>query len=112
MEVRAFELSELIEGRSQSGDSWLEFLRVPSLSMGLYVLPAGGNDPQTPHDEDEVYHVVSGRAVLQVAGRDQPVQAGSTVFVAQKVEHHFHSIDEELTALVFFAPAETDVAPD
>ena len=75
MEVRAFELSELIEGRSQSGDSWLEFLRVPSLSMGLYVLPAGGNDSQTPHNEDEVYYVVSGRAVLQVRGR-RPLRRG------------------------------------
>ncbi len=112
MNTQTFELPKLIDGRLRSDDSWLEFLRVSSLSMGIYVLPAGGEDPQTPHNEDEVYYVVSGRAVLQVAGRDQPVQAGSIVFVAQKVEHHFHSIDEELTALVFFAPAETDVAPD
>ena len=107
MEMQAFELSELIDGRLRSGDSWMEFLRVPALSMGVYVLPAGGDDPQTPHTEDEVYYVVSGRGVLHVAGRDRPVQAGSVVFVAGETEHRFHSIDEELTALVFFAPAET-----
>jgi len=107
MEMQAFELSELIDGRLRSGDSWMEFLRVPALSMGVYVLPAGGDDPQTPHTEDEVYYVVSGRGVLHVAGRDRPVQAGSVVFVAGGTEHRFHSIDEELTALVFFAPAET-----
>jgi len=107
MKTQAFELSKLIEERSQSGDSWLEFLRVPTLSMGLYVLPAGGQDQQTPHLEDEIYYVVSGRAVLRVAGRDQPVQAGSLVFVAGEAEHRFHSIEEDLTALVFFAPAET-----
>ena len=55
--MRVFELSELIDGRRQSGDSWMEFLRVPALSMGIYVLPAGGEDPQTPHTEDEVYYV-------------------------------------------------------
>jgi mannose-6-phosphate isomerase-like protein (cupin superfamily) len=80
--------------------------------MGVYVLPAGGDDPQTPHSEDEVYYVVSGRAVLRVAGRDQPVQAGSVVFVERNAEHHFHSVDEELTALVFFAPAEALPAAD
>ena len=112
METRTFELSELIEGRRRSGDSWMEFLRVPALSMGVYVLPAGGEDPQTPHTEDEVYYVVSGRGVLHVAGRDQPVQAGSVAFVAGKTEHHFHSIDEELTTLVFFAPAETPSVSD
>ena len=112
MKMRAFELSKLIEEQSQSGDSWLEFLRVPVMSMGVYVLPAGSHDTQTPHLEDEVYYVVSGRAVLDVAGRDQPVQAGSLVFVAGETEHHFHSIDEELTTLVFFAPAETSDVPD
>jgi quercetin dioxygenase-like cupin family protein len=107
MEMQAFELSELIDGRRRSGDSWMEFLRVPALSMGVYVLPAGGEDPQIPHAEDEVYYVVSGRGVLQVAGRDQGVQAGSIVFVAGEIDHRFHSIDEELTVLVFFAPAES-----
>ena len=28
---------------------------------GLYVLPAGGTDPQRPHNEDEMYYVVRGR---------------------------------------------------
>jgi len=50
---------------------------------------------------------VNRRAVLHVAGRNRPVQAGGIVFVPGKTDHHFHSIEEELTALVFFAPAET-----
>jgi mannose-6-phosphate isomerase-like protein (cupin superfamily) len=112
MEMRVFELSELIDERRRAGDSWMEFLRMPALSMGVYVLPAGSEDPQTPHTEDEVYYVVSGRGVLHVAGRDPSVQAGSVVFVARKTDHHFHSIDEELTALVFFAPAENVASSD
>lgn len=82
--------------------------------MGLYVLPAGGVDPQSPHTEDEVYYVVSGRAKIKVVDEDQPVQAGfrqaqpasSIEYVAKDVEHRFHSIQEELRVLVFFAPAE------
>jgi mannose-6-phosphate isomerase-like protein (cupin superfamily) len=76
------------------------------MSVGLYVLPAGGVDGQKPHTEDEVYYVLSGRGTIMVGGEDRPVRAGSTVFVGANVEHRFHSIEEELVLLVFFAPAE------
>jgi mannose-6-phosphate isomerase-like protein (cupin superfamily) len=102
----AFELPELLDERARSGNAYLEFLRVPDLSAGLYRLPAGGADPQSPHTEDEVYYVVSGRAQIRVADEDRLVQAGSVVYVAKNVTHRFHSIEEELTVLVFFAPAE------
>jgi len=102
----AHELADLIAQRDASGDRYLEFLRVPDLSMGLYFLPAGGVDLQLPHTEDEVYYVASGRAKIKVADEDRAVQAGSIVYVAKNVEHRFHSIDEALTVLVFFAPAE------
>ena len=104
--MQAFELTQLISQREASNKLYLEFLKVPDLSMGLYVLPAGGTDPQSPHTEDEVYYVVSGRAQIKVAEEDRDVQAGSIVYVAKNVEHRFHSIKEELTVLVFFAPAE------
>ena len=104
--MQAFELSRLISERQASNQLYLEFLKVPDLSMGLYVLPVGGEDPQSPHTEDEVYYVVSGRARIIVAGEDRNVQAGSIVYVPKNMEHRFHAIEEELTVLVFFAPAE------
>jgi len=102
----AFELTKLISQRKESNKLYLEFLKVPDLSMGLYILPAGGTDPQSPHTEDEVYYVVSGRAQIKVADEDRTVQAGSIVYVAKNVDHRFHSIEEELTVIVFFAPSE------
>jgi mannose-6-phosphate isomerase-like protein (cupin superfamily) len=104
--MQAYELNRLVSEREGSSKLYLEFLKVPDLSMGLYVLPAGETDPQSPHTEDEVYYVVSGRAKILVANEDRNVQAGSIVYVAKNVEHRFHSIEEELTVLVFFAPAE------
>ena len=97
-----------IQWRFEGGliDAWDEFLRVPALSMGVYALSAGADDPQTPHGQDEVYYVVSGHGVLRVEDVDQPVQSGSLVYVEANAQHHFHSISEDLTALVFFAPAE------
>ncbi|MFN8384637.1 MAG: cupin domain-containing protein [Anaerolineales bacterium] len=104
--MQAYELTQLISQRIDSNKLYLEFLKVPDLSMGLYVLPAGGIDPQSPHTEDEVYYVVSGKAQIKVADENRSVQAGSIVYVAKNVEHRFHSIEEELTVIVFFAPAE------
>ncbi len=104
--MKAFELAELMAKRHQADKLYLEFIKVPDLSVGLYELPAGGTDPQSPHTEDEVYYVVKGRAQVRVDGEDRLVLAGSVVYVAKNVEHKFHSIEEALTILVFFAPAE------
>ena len=102
----AFELAQLITECSQSGSEYLEFIRKPSLSVGLYMLSAGAIDQQEPHTEDEVYYIVSGRGSIQVDKESRPVEAGSVVFVQANVEHRFHTITEDLTILVFFAPAE------
>ena len=104
--MEAFELTDLISQQKDSEKLYIEFLKVPDLSMGLYVLPTGGLDPQSPHTEDEVYYVVSGRAKIKVGDEDRDVGAGSIVYVAKNVEHRFHSIEEELKVIVFFAPAE------
>jgi mannose-6-phosphate isomerase-like protein (cupin superfamily) len=104
--MQAYELADLIAQRADANKLYIEFLKVPDLSMGLYVLPAGGVDPQSPHTEDEVYYVVSGKAQIKVADEDRAVQTGSIVYVAKNIEHRFHSIEEDLTVIVFFAPAE------
>ena len=104
--MQAYELPQLISQREVANKLYLEFLKVPDLSMGLYILPTGGTDLQSPHTEDEVYYVVSGRAQIKVADEDRAVQAGSIVYVAKNVEHRFHTIEQDLTVIVFFAPAE------
>jgi mannose-6-phosphate isomerase-like protein (cupin superfamily) len=93
--------------RAQADKRYLEFLRVPALSAGVYVLPAGATDPQKHHKEDEVYYVVRGSATMRVGSEEQPVKADSVIFVAAEVEHRFFDIREELEVLVFFAPAES-----
>jgi quercetin dioxygenase-like cupin family protein len=105
--MKAFEFASLLQQHQTQEQMYLEFLRVPDLSMGLYILPAGGRDPQQPHEEDEVYYVVRGKGLIDVDGEDRPVQAGSLVYVPAHVPHHFHTIEEELQVLVFFAPAES-----
>jgi mannose-6-phosphate isomerase-like protein (cupin superfamily) len=98
-----YNLGELLVNKEKS---YLEFLRVPSMSMGLYVLEAGATDLQQPHSEDEVYVITSGKAKIRVSDEIYPVQKGSIVFVAANVKHTFFDIEEKLESLVFFAPAE------
>jgi mannose-6-phosphate isomerase-like protein (cupin superfamily) len=100
-------LSEIDRQRAQSGNPYREFLRVPAMSAGLYVLPAGGTDLQKPHREDEIYYVVRGRARFRAGSEDREISQGSLIFVAAEVGHRFYEIAEELAVLVFFAPAET-----
>ena len=104
--MESFELTELLSRHDASRDAYFEFLRVPDLSMGIYVLPAGGTDPQSPHTEDEVYYVVRGKAEVRVSEEDRPVHAGSIIYVPKNVVHRFHSIREDLVVLVLFSPAE------
>jgi mannose-6-phosphate isomerase-like protein (cupin superfamily) len=103
-----FRIDELLRRRSANGSSYFEFLRVPALSAGVYVLPAGGVDTQKPHREDEMYFVVRGLADMQIGSERAEVRAGSVIFVEAGVEHRFHNIREELEVLVFFAPAERE----
>ena len=102
-----YDLPMISAERAQAGQLYREFLRVPALSVGVYVLAAGTTDPQKPHQEDEVYYVVRGRASMRIGSEEQVVKAGSVIFVAANVEHRFFDISEELEVLVFFAPAET-----
>jgi mannose-6-phosphate isomerase-like protein (cupin superfamily) len=104
--MQSFEYETVLGQQAASDKRYLEFLNSGTMSMGLYVLPAGGVDGQQPHTEDEVYYVVSGRGRFVCEGADQPVRAGSILFVPAHADHRFHSIEEELRILVVFAPAE------
>ncbi len=97
---------ELRTRLAEDGTDYLEFLRVGSMSGGLYALAAGDVDTQTPHSEDEVYVVLAGSAAFVCAGTQREVTPGDTLFVAAGVEHRFVDITEDLEVLVFFAPAE------
>ncbi len=107
MKVQFSRVDEIDGTRAKTSKLYSEFLRVPSMSAGLYVLPARGTDPQRPHHEDEMYYVIRGRARFRAGDQDGEVSAGTVLFVAAEVEHRFYDITEELAMLVFFAPAES-----
>jgi mannose-6-phosphate isomerase-like protein (cupin superfamily) len=104
--MQTFELADLLRKRAQADRPWLEFLRLPALSMGIYHLRSGSSDLQQPHTEDEVYYVLSGRGRFRAGNEQLDVRPGTLLFVEKAVKHRFFEITEDLTVLVFFAPAE------
>jgi len=103
--VEAFEIPELDpQPRDSEGHGYIDFFASEKLSVGLSMWPRDTTDRQQPHTEDEGYYVVSGRGAIRVGDEDRPVKPGSLVFVAAGVEHRFHSIEEDLRVLVFWAP--------
>ena len=102
----AWELDDLDAARRARGTPYHEFISIPDLSGGLYVLEAGAVDRQNPHTEDELYVVMSGKARITVGDEVRDVQPGTVVFVGAGVVHRFHDIEERLVLLVAFGPAE------
>ena len=100
---KTFDLAGELEKLASSGKPYREFLRVPALSCGVYTLRSGAKDLQGPHDEDEVYYVVSGRARIRVDGQERTLGPGSILFVPASAAHSFCEIEQDLTLMVFFA---------
>jgi len=108
MHANVFDFSELL---ARSTERYLEFVRVPSFSLGIYVLENGATDHQKPHSEDEIYYVASGRAKMKIGSvgdiRSFNVVPGTIIFVPARVHHSFYDITERLAVLVFFGPKES-----
>src|SRR2546430_15444251 len=104
--MEAGETSDLLAARRRSGKPYLQFLRVSSMSCGLYELPRGDPDRQRPHSEDEVYYVIRGHAQILVGSEERAVRPGTIVFVPALMDHRLHDLEEDLALLVFFAPSE------
>jgi mannose-6-phosphate isomerase-like protein (cupin superfamily) len=110
----SFQVAELADmvAQARAADGYAgEVLRSDLLSVGLYLLQAGATDDQSPHNEDEVYYAISGRAKLRVGEQDHAVQPGTLLFVPALAVHFFHDIEEELVLVVFWAPPEKSVQP-
>jgi mannose-6-phosphate isomerase-like protein (cupin superfamily) len=94
------------ETGGDEGATWSEQFRNPQLSVGTYSLARGAVDGQSPHTEDEVYVVVSGRASFRDDAGTVSIGPGDTLFVPAGMPHRFLDIEEDLTLVVVFAPPE------
>jgi mannose-6-phosphate isomerase-like protein (cupin superfamily) len=92
-------------------NDWVVHLNSDDLSLGTYSIPAGGLDDQSPHTEDEIYVVQTGRATLVTDSGTAEVGPGTVIFVPAGETHKFTEILEDLALLVVFAPPYGSRAP-
>jgi mannose-6-phosphate isomerase-like protein (cupin superfamily) len=75
-------------------------------SMKLRYYAPKGTDLQTPHDQDELYVIASGRGTFVVGGQKAPFGPGDVLFAAAGVEHRFEGFSDDFaTWVVFYGPA-------
>ena len=100
---QVIDIADIRERLKGDAVEYLECLNVPSLSCGIYALPAGSKDMQAPHDEDEVYFVLQGRARMKLGDEERDVTPGSLLYIKATTEHSFFEIREDMVLLVIFA---------
>lgn len=69
-----------------------------------YYAPVG-HDPQTPHEQDEIYFIHRGTGELVIEGERHAFEAGDCLFVAANAEHRFENFSTDFgTWVVFWGP--------
>ncbi len=95
--------SALAQLRAQPDRMFLELFRHGSMSLEIYA-PVG-HDPQQPHEQDEIYVVISGQGIFQNGDVQHPFQASDFLFVPAGVEHRFLQFSEDFqTWVMFYGP--------
>jgi mannose-6-phosphate isomerase-like protein (cupin superfamily) len=101
--AKIFDLDTLRREVVGAEPRYFEFFAGRRLSGGLYRLPAGAHDLQSPHLEDEVYLVLEGRARLKTADAVHDIGPGNVLFIEANLRHAFVDIREDLTLLALFS---------
>ena len=103
--AHAFTIRQVQERLEAANGGYEIVHRSPRLELGVYVLVAPEADDQQPHEDDEVYVVLSGSGTLEVEGKSFDVHEGDALFVEAGADHRFTGY-ESLAALVIFTRAD------
>jgi mannose-6-phosphate isomerase-like protein (cupin superfamily) len=71
-------------------------------TMSVEVYAPQGSDPQTPHEQDELYFIHSGSGEFVLDGERHAFAPGTVFFVPARVEHRFASFSRDFAAWVVF----------
>ena len=86
-----------------AGERFTVAFKHGTMSVELYV--PTGSDPQTPHTQDEIYFIQSGKGELVLNGVRHACAVGDAFFVAAGVEHRFENFSNDfITWAVFWGP--------
>jgi mannose-6-phosphate isomerase-like protein (cupin superfamily) len=96
-------LSAAREALFDADGPFARLMRHGTMSVELYA-PVEF-DGQTPHEQDELYIIVSGTGMFNKAGERRPFQPHDVIFVEAGVEHRFEGFSDDFqTWVVFWGP--------
>ena len=79
-------------------------IRHGTMRVGVYA-PRPPHDPQSPHDQDEIYIVIAGSGTFAKGEERRPFRAGDVIFVEAGIPHRFEGFGEDFaTWVVFWGP--------
>ena len=97
-----FNLKDSLHKIQKSNSYFHTFINKNSLAAGLLILNPGEEDTQEPHENDEVYLIISGNGFLKIKNKNYEISKDKLFFVGKGVPHYFHSNTRELKVLYFF----------
>ncbi len=98
-------ITELLEELEATDAHHREALETESMTVEVGRYPSTSAAPKNPHNEDELYYVLSGRGKLRVGDETHDIEGGDLVYVEPEMEHDFFAIEEEITVLIVFGSA-------
>ena len=103
-------VSTALQAVAESGDErYGVLLEHGTLEIGFYA-PIG-TDPQTPHDQDEVYVVHAGSGNFLLGDIERVFESGDVLFVPAGAEHRFQDFTDDFGAwVVFYGPVGGEMA--
>jgi mannose-6-phosphate isomerase-like protein (cupin superfamily) len=71
-------------------------------SMSVEIYRPIKTDQQTPHQQDELYVIISGRGEFLNDGKRVAFNPGDVLFVAAGIEHRFENFTDDFSTWVIF----------
>ncbi len=98
--MKRLTISSALERLESENALFKELFSHGTLSVEIY--KPVGDDPQAPHDRDEVYVVAAGSGWFVKGATRQPFETGEVLFVPAGVEHRFEDFTDDFATWVFF----------
>lgn len=96
----ADDLATMISSLPDGDEPYVECCTRGTMSLGMYA--PSGQDLQEPHDQDELYFVLSGSGTFVQGDRKSAFRAGDALFVAAGAGHRFEDFTDDFAAWVVF----------
>ena len=85
------------------GERFASGFKHGSMSVELYA--PQGQDPQKPHEQDELYFIIKGFSRLLIGEKEFECAPGDAFFVKAGEKHHFLEFSDDFkTWVVFWGP--------